>query len=786
MKQDIPIIVGVGQSAEPVPDNLERAASAQELAARAARAALVDALSVEGLAAQIDVIACTRTFPDSSPMWPNPFGRSNNFPRSVAKRLGCDPDRAVYVSVGGNSPQALVNEFAEELADGRASVVLLAGAEVIASTKAAAKSEVGPDWHEEIEGQLEDRGIGMKGLISRVEMDHKLMSAPAAYALLETARRASRSQSIEDYARSMSELFAPFTTVAAENPMSMSAEVFSAEQIASSGEGNPCISFPYTKRMVANDRVNQAAAVLMTTTGKARELGIPEDKWVYLHGYADIAERSLLERQNLGESPALKLAYEEALRNAGITIDDVEFLDIYSCFPIAVFAACDALGIAPDDRRGLTLTGGLPYFGGPGNNYSMHAIAELTTRLRVDPEKIGLVGANGGMLSKQAVGVYSGKPRSGGWLSCSSAKIGSDIDNLPMPDLDYNPEGPAQIETYTVVFKRGKPAYAVVIGRLDRTDARFIANNFGDDSGILERMATDDMVGAPIHVVSLGRGNRFVLEKGDLSLFLPSPPTAFRDTYEYCLVEKRAHILEITINRPEVRNCLTPDANAELEEIFDLYLADNDLWVAIITGAGDKAFCAGNDLKYTASGKPMWVPKSGFGGLTARRNRNKPVIAAVNGFAMGGGMEIALACDLIVASSNAQFGQPEVKVGLLAGAGGIQRLARQIPLKQAMKIILSGEPVGAEQALEMGLVTKVVPEGDAMKGARELAEIIAANSPMSVRCSMDLLNESAKLASIDDATNAQYRAIDELLTSEDFVEGVQAFAEKRKPNWKGK
>ena len=180
------------------------------------------------------------------------------------------------------------------------------------------------------------------------------------------------------------------------------------------------------------------------------------------------------------------------------------------------------------------------------------------------------------------------------------------------------------------------------------------------------------------------------------------------------------------------------------------------------------------------------MPRTGFGGLTARPNRVKPVICAVNGYAMGGGFEIALASDLIVADEAAQFALSEVRVGLLAGAGGLQRLTRQIPYKQAMELILTGRRVGAQEARELGFINRVVAQGTALDGARALAEELLESSPNSIRLSKDLLNEQARYASEGDSVQVSYRAIDKVVNSEDRIEGVMAFAQKRKPVWKNR
>ena len=258
--------------------------------------------------------------------------------------------------------------------------------------------------------------------------------------------------------------------------------------------------------------------------------------------------------------------------------------------------------------------------------------------------------------------------------------------------------------------------------------------------------------------------------------------------YEFLTTEINGHILEVTINRPDVMNSLHPPSHREFDEVWSEFTNDEDLWVGIITGAGDRAFSAGNDLKYQASGGDRsGMPETGFAGLTSRFNLNKPIIAAVNGVAMGGGMEIALACDLIIASSNARFALPEPKVGLAALAGGMQRLPRQIGMKNAMGMMLTGRHVEAAEAKELGIVNEVVEsQADLMDRARDWAKQIEACSPMSIRATKQVAYESLNDASLENSMKCQYTAVHDLFTSEDFIEGPGAFAEKRAPNWKGK
>jgi enoyl-CoA hydratase/carnithine racemase len=255
---------------------------------------------------------------------------------------------------------------------------------------------------------------------------------------------------------------------------------------------------------------------------------------------------------------------------------------------------------------------------------------------------------------------------------------------------------------------------------------------------------------------------------------------------EFCSVEKEGRLTIITIQRPEVMNSLHPPGNAELAAVFDDFVADKDQWVAIITGAGDKAFSAGNDLKYQASGGDRSaMPASGFAGLTSRFDNPKPVIAAVNGIAMGGGFEIALACDLIIAAENAVFALPEPRVGLAALAGGVHRLPREIGMKQAMGMLLTGRRVSPQEGKELGFVNEVVPTGEALAGAKRWAEQILECAPISVRASKQAAYDGMSQPSLEAAMAGKYEQIHALMHSKDFVEGPKAFAEKRAPNWQG-
>ena len=406
-------------------------------------------------------------------------------------------------------------------------------------------------------------------------------------------------------------------------------------------------------------------------------------------------------------------------------------------------------------------------------------------RARSAPGCDVLVSANGGVLSKTSVGIYSTTPAE--LKADNSIELQRQIDALDSPEHIAHPSGWASIESYTVLYGRNDNRTGIVIGRLEDGGGRFLAQVAAEDDALLTLLAdAADPVGERLYVSAFGYGNRVTGTEELAAQLFPTSEPALREDYEFVKVRRDGHLLEISINRPDVRNCLHPPAHEELESIFDAFFADRDLWVAIITGEGAKAFCAGNDLIYSATGKPMYLPLSGFGGLTSRRDMHKPVIAAVNGLAMGGGFEIALACHLVVADESAKFALSEVRVGLIAGAGGLVRLPRAIPQKVANELILTGRRIGAEEARQLGVVNRIAPAGQALRAARELAAEILSGSPTSVRLSLKVMAQTHATPDTLDAVTAPNDAFDELMTSADAIEGMTAFAMKRQPEWKNR
>jgi len=259
------------------------------------------------------------------------------------------------------------------------------------------------------------------------------------------------------------------------------------------------------------------------------------------------------------------------------------------------------------------------------------------------------------------------------------------------------------------------------------------------------------------------------------------------DAFRHCRLDRDGAVLTITIDRPEVMNALHPDAHFELARAFDLYAADAELRVAIVTGTGDRAFCAGTDLKALAATGRDEYPPGGFAGITKRFDLWKPVIAAVNGLCLGGGVEILAACDLAIAAEHAEFALPETLVGLAAlGGGALQRLARQMPMKEAMWLVLTAKRISAAEARRVGLINEVVARGQALQCARALAQDMLACAPLALEASKQVMLQSVAEPDLAAAMTKAYPAAQRMLASEDAREGPRAFAEKRKPRWQGR
>lgn len=493
MRDDTPVLIGAGQFT--YRGDAANSPSPLELLKVAAEQAVLDAGLKGSVLADLDALAVV-AFSIDAPggLSKLPLPRLADPPASLARAVSAAPAWSVYTETGGNSPQQAVNVVCERIAKGESDFALVTGAEFLGSLMKRMKGGLGFEgWGDDIASTPQRIGDPRPG-VTRQEGAHGLGYPVNTYPLFENALRARDGRSLEDHQKQLGEFFAPFTKVAAANPYAWFPVERSAEELVTVTDRNRMVGYPYPKYLNAIMEVDQSAAVLIASVRKARELGVPEDKWVFLHGCADACDLWYpLERQDYHSSPAMRLTGERALEMAGIGVEDLDVIDLYSCFPSAVRIGAEEIGLSLDDPRGLTITGGLPYFGGPGNNYALHAIAEMVGKLRERPGAYGLSTANGWFLTKQSVGIYSTRPVHGKWERQSPSVLQAQIDALPHPEIVEKPEGLATIETYTVVHGREGVRMGIVIGR-DRDGRRFVAQT-PDDPDVLKDLESREGVG---------------------------------------------------------------------------------------------------------------------------------------------------------------------------------------------------------------------------------------------------------------------------------------------------
>ena len=437
-----PVLVGAGQvshHAAGLDDALEPAALMAEAIERAAADAKLAGVPAADSLRVVSLLS-----------W-----RYRDPARFVAQRLGLTPRETALTTPGGNSPQLLVNVTAAEIQRGELDLAILAGGEAWRTRMRARRDQAVLMWPKLPEGTGPERTIGHElAMSSPGELARGLVMPVQLYPMFETALRAAAGESIDAHLVRVSELWSRFSAVAARNPYAWIQEAKSAEEIRTPGPGNRMIGLPYPKYMNSNNDVDQAAAVIMCSAERARALGVPEDRWVFPHAGADCHEHPFVShRWSLAETPAIRAGGRAALELAGLGIDDVEIVDLYSCFPSAVQLGAASLGLALDGQ--LTRTGGLSFAGGPWNSYVLHAIATVMADLRERPGAFGLVWANGGFVTKHSFGVYSTRPPAQGFRQAPPQE-----DRGPRREL-ADPEsaaGPAVVEAYTVMHDRdGRP-----------------------------------------------------------------------------------------------------------------------------------------------------------------------------------------------------------------------------------------------------------------------------------------------------------------------------------------
>lgn len=472
-----PVIVGIGQALgrdEPVAPLV--------LIERAARAALDEAAGIEDRVGRVSVV--------------NILNGGGKAPaKLLAERLKLDPLRCETTAIGGNTPQWLVNRAAAAIAAGQGTTTLIAGGEAVHSQRE--RPELGDDA-DDVDGVDPVIGEDRPGLCP-VELSAGLMLPAHVYPLFESVLAHRAGRTFDEHRASLGWLLAPFTRRAAEHPCAWFPEELEPEAIAAPSAGNRIIAEPYTKRMNAFISVDQAAAVIVTSLAIARELGLGGNV-VFIHSGADANDVWFpVQRPDLGTSPGIRAAGRAALQAAASDIDDMAFVDLYSCFPSAVEMAREALGIREDDGRMLTVTGGLPYFGGAGNNYSTHAIATMAGELREHGGR-GLVTALGWFVTKHSVGVYGIAPPDAGFRLADTELQQREIDSTSL-GITGEVSGPmaGTVEAATVIYDRqGDPQAAPAFITLD--DGRRVAA--AADRSELPDLAGVNLVGSSVRVES--------------------------------------------------------------------------------------------------------------------------------------------------------------------------------------------------------------------------------------------------------------------------------------------
>ncbi|PPJ13327.1 enoyl-CoA hydratase [Nocardia nova] len=751
-----PVLVGAGQLVQHQPNTAEDPAA---LAVRALRLAARDAGVGQSLLSAADAV-----FAVASASW-----KYRDLGALVVRSVGADGADTVQSSTyGGDGGQLLVNEAAQAIADGTYEIVLVTGAEAGATMAAAQRAGTEVTWPEQGPEVEPTRIAGIdKEANNAAEIAVGLGAPIYMYALMESANRHRLGRDPKQHLEAIGELWSRLSAVGADNPNAWLPQRFSAPELTTPTADNRTVSAPYTKLLCANLQVDMAAGLVLCSAAAAEAAGIPQDKWVFVHAGASAHDEWFVsERAELAASPAIRAVGAAALEHAGLTIDRIGPVDLYSCFPVAVQIAARELGLATDDpERSLSVTGGLTFGGGPGNNYGTHAIATMVAQLRADPDTFGLSTSLGWYVTKHALGIYSATPPQRPY-----AHLRPVVDNPPARPVRTEYEGPAVVEAYTLPYGRDGEPEAAIISLIAPDGTRVLVRS--NRSDLVAELRDGDALGRS---ATIGDGD--ITFEGTQRHELPAPPPP------PVLVERRGPVMIITMNRPEVRNAVDHAMALGLEKACDAFEADPNVRVAVLTGAGGY-FSSGMDLKAMARGEAPLTENRGALGLAGKPPR-KPLIAAVEGPALAGGCELALAADLIVAASDSQFGIPEPKRGLIAAAGGVMRLRERLPRNIAMQLALTGDPMQATRLAELGLINILAEPGRALTAALELAERIAANAPLSLEGSKRIVDETSDWTTAD-AFDKQYDIASTALFSEDAAEGVRAFTEKRAPVWNGR
>jgi acetyl-CoA C-acetyltransferase len=413
-------------------------------------------------------------------------------PARVAERIGARPAIQWYTSVGACAPQWLIGTAADKIAKGEVKVALICGAESYASRSTARKCGESPPWKRE-PGTLDLAG-DTRHPTTPLEERHGLIVPAELYALFENARRYESKQTLEENRQEIANLCTDMGRVASGNAYAWFRQERGPDDFRTVSSQNRMVAFPYTKLMCSMIFVDQSAAVLVMSLAEAKRRKIPEEKYVFPVGLGEAYDLwYVTHRKNLHDSPCAKTAVGLALAQAGTVLDEVGFLDLYSCFPCVPRIVRDALELSPEDPRPLTVTGGMANFGGPGNNYSLHALCTMAEILREHPGRTGLVHSVSWFLNKHAVGVYRAGSWPEAWARVDPKPFFRELETLEAPEIVETAEGEGTIETYTVGYYGEAPGYGFVIGRTP-AGSRFLAR-VEDDPETLAIMTTEEVIG---------------------------------------------------------------------------------------------------------------------------------------------------------------------------------------------------------------------------------------------------------------------------------------------------
>jgi acetyl-CoA C-acetyltransferase len=486
-----PVLVGVGQWSNRV-DRGEPAVEPVDMMAEALRRAAADSGATADPLTGADAIRVVSVF----------SRRYRNAARLVAERIGASPRDEAISPIGGNEPQALVSQACLDIAAGDADTVLICGAEAWRTRSATPPDEL--HWTTQDESVPAARSTAPEAELNHpAEIARQILMPTQVYPLFEQALRHAAGRSVDDHLVHVSELWAGFAAVAADNPHAWIRSGMTAAEIRTPSERNRWVCWPYTKVMNANNAVEQSAALVLTSVERATALGVPRDRWVFpLAGAQAHDTYAVSHRPDLASSGAIRLASRELFSLAGRGVDDVAHVDLYSCFPSAVQIGAAEIGLRLD--RPLTVTGGLSFAGGPWNNYVTHSIATMAEVLRGDPGALGLVSANGGFVTKHALGLYSTEPPTGGfrWADVQPA-----VDELPRREVcetvDDTVGGTATVESWVVQHGRdGEPERVIASCLLD--DGRRTWATSTDDATVAEMRSGAEQIGRAVKIDAAG------------------------------------------------------------------------------------------------------------------------------------------------------------------------------------------------------------------------------------------------------------------------------------------